>query len=72
MIRYQMALIRRSPRPPILQVNSASKNGACNWHISLHHMENPLSQFVKRWGGGGGEAMSGGLAWLLETKNIVF
>jgi hypothetical protein len=30
----------------------ASCLSACNLHISLHHLENPLSQIEKRWGGG--------------------
>jgi hypothetical protein len=29
----------------------ASCLGACNSHISLHHVENPLSQLARRWGG---------------------
>jgi hypothetical protein len=53
MIRYRMALIRRSPRPPpsIPLVNLVSENVACNSHISLHHVENPPSQLARRGGG---------------------
>ncbi len=56
-----MASIRRSPRPPpsISRVNL----GACNWQIYLHHVE--ICRRNLR--GGGGEALNGGLAWLLET-----
>jgi hypothetical protein len=54
----------------------ASKSGEWKRRLHLAHFSPPRGKSAvatcEEVGGGGGEALNGGLAWLLETTNIVF